>query len=180
MLSILAGLWLAVKAEARRARRDDAAVPGAARMGPRRCRHGAPRAEVVHRGGWPGVWRDQLRRPRRRTADLAAPVDLSHVSTVLCHTGNISYRTGAPAAWADVAGAVEGFVEAPALAADLKRHVETHGIDPEKQRFMLGEWLTLDGDAIASVASGNPASFEQARSLETETQRPPYRIPEAV
>jgi len=116
----------------------------------------------------------------RRSADLAAPVDVSHVSTVLCHAGNLSYRTGAQAPWSAVAKAVEATGEGAALAADLKRHVEVHGVDVERHPFTLGEWLTLDGDTVAGVGSGDPARLAEARFLEKETQRPPYVIPETV
>jgi len=116
----------------------------------------------------------------RRKTDLRAPIETGHGSTSLCHYGNISYRTGRPAAWKDVQAAFEPVADAGSAIEGLGRHLAAQGIDPNRQRLTLGPWLDLaaDRDGIAGVAGGDPALLAKARSFLQEPQRPPYVIPE--
>jgi len=116
----------------------------------------------------------------RDRSRMAAPVDLSHVATTLCHYGNISYRLGESARVEQVRRSPEQAAGFPDFVSDLKTHVETHGVDLDRHRFTLGPWLDLAGDELAAVEGGDPAKLAHGRHLLKETQRPPYQIPDTV
>lgn len=116
----------------------------------------------------------------RRTQDLRAPIETGHGSTSLCHYGNISYRTGRPAAWKDVQAAFEPVADARSAIEGLGKHLAARGIDPDRQRLTLGPWLELEAgrDGIAGVQGGDASLLARARSFLQEPMRPPYVIPD--
>jgi len=118
----------------------------------------------------------------RNASELAAPVQIGHVSASICHYGNISLRVGRPADASTIAQALEKIPAAATLTAGLQKHLGVHGIDLTKQPLTLGEWLEVDAaqDTVASVGSGDQARLERARYLVHEAQRPPFVIPEQV
>lgn len=121
----------------------------------------------------------QAVRSRNRTR-MAAPIDLSHVATTLCHYGNISYRLGGKVGVGQARRSAEQATGFPDIVSDLKTHLEVHGVDLDRHRFTVGPWLDLEGDALAAVEGGDPARLEHGRYLLKETQRPPYQIPDTV
>ncbi len=118
----------------------------------------------------------------RRKADLAAPVEVGHLSAALCHYGNISYRVGDTAPSARIAETLGEFPAAQEIHRELQAHLGVHGVDLAKQPFRTGPWLQLDaiGDSITRVDSPREDALERARYLLRETQRPPYVIPDQV
>jgi hypothetical protein len=118
----------------------------------------------------------------RRKQDIAAPVEVGHLSASLCHFGNISYRVGEPAPAARINESIGALPAAADMHRELEQHLGVHGIDLAKQPFRVGPWLQLDalGDSIRAVASQNETALDRARFLLRETQRPPYVIPESV
>lgn len=115
----------------------------------------------------------------RKTSDLNAPILEGHVSSAVCHLGNISYRLGRPgnaqacqATLGDRPPVAEGF---PRLVKSL----EGIGVDLDKTPFALGPWLELDtttGD-ILKAGDGDVGQLDQARRLARGTQRAPYLFP---
>lgn len=118
----------------------------------------------------------------RRKQNLAAPVEVGHLSASLCHFGNISYRVGASAPTSAIDAAIGEFSAVAGIHRELQTHLGVHGIDLQQQPFRLGPWLTIDaiGDGIAAVGSQNEGTLERARFHLKDTQRPPFVIPEQV
>lgn len=118
----------------------------------------------------------------RRAEDLAAPATVGHASASMCHYGNISLRVGEAASPAEIDQALGNVPAAAKAARAMQDHLKVHGVDLEKQKLTLGEWLDLEpeSDKIVKVSSGNEAKLERARYLVHEAQRPPYAIPEQV
>ena len=108
-----------------------------------------------------------------------APILEGHVSSAVCHLGNVSYRLGRPgdaracqAALGDRPPVAEGF---PRLVKSL----EGIGVDLDKTPFSLGPWLELDTRTgeIQGAAGGDAGQLEQARRLARGTQRAPWVFP---
>jgi hypothetical protein len=118
----------------------------------------------------------------RRKQDLAATVEIGHLSASLCHYGNISYRVGDNAPTSRIDDALGAVPVAGEIHRELQQHLGIHEIDLTKQPFRLGSWLELDavGDGIVGVDSQDEHALERARFLLREVQRPPYVIPEHV
>jgi predicted dehydrogenase len=118
----------------------------------------------------------------RRKEDLAAPVEVGHLSASLCHYGNISYRVGDAAPGARINEALGAVPAAGEIYRELQQHLTVHEVDLAKHPFRLGSWLQLDaiGDSITAVDSQNESALERARFLLREVQRRPYVIPEQV
>jgi predicted dehydrogenase len=118
----------------------------------------------------------------RRKQDLAATVEIGHLSASLCHYGNISYRVGDTAPTSRIDDALGAVPVAGEIHRELQQHLGIHEIDLTKQPFQLGAWLELDaaGDSIVGVDSQDEHALERARFLLREVQRPPYVIPEQV
>jgi predicted dehydrogenase len=77
-----------------------------------------------------------------RKEDLHADVLEGHISTAICHAGNVSYRLGKPAKVGDMKAAVK---EAPLFAEMFDRmlvHLKAHDVDADSTT--LGPWLECD------------------------------------
>jgi hypothetical protein len=104
---------------------------------------------------------------------LAADVEEGHVSSALCHMGNISHRLGARnggVELGDFAG-VRWFTEA---VGRMQAHLQANGVDPGSEPLTMGRVLTIDtvGDRILDD--------EQASALVRGSHRPPFVVTEEV
>ena len=103
---------------------------------------------------------------------LNAEILVGHVSTAICHTGNISYRLGEKASRRQMQTRL---AEAPLFLPVLERfleHLTAHGIDVEAPTVTLGPWLSIDTEKECFQAN------EAANRLVRGTYRAPYTVPE--
>lgn len=111
---------------------------------------------------------DAVRRGSRET--LNADVEVGHVSTAVCHAGNVSYRVGRAAPEREQRAAVEAI---PLWAEAYERfaaHLKANEIDIDAAT--LGPWIQVD-------ATGE--SFEgpvEARRLARWSYREEYAVPD--
>lgn len=97
-----------------------------------------------------------------------------HISSALCHTGNISHRLGKAATPDEIREKLKGNKEAMETFARLAAHLEANGIDAKVDKLTLGEFLKMDPKTETFV--GNAA----ADKMLTRPYRAPYIVPEKV
>lgn len=110
----------------------------------------------------------------RKKEDLNADILQGHLSTSLCHIGNISWRLGQPTAAADVRAALSGFKTQEDAAATLDRtlgHLRENDVDIDATKLTLGAVLELEGDREAFVNNS------QADALLAREYRKPFVVP---
>jgi predicted dehydrogenase len=110
----------------------------------------------------------------RRVEDLHADILEGHLSSALCHTGNISYRLGAkknPDEIKEVIKADRGMTE---TFERMSLHLAKNGVDITKDKVTLGVPLKMNGKTEKFI--GNAA----ADKLLTRNYRAPYIVPENV
>jgi predicted dehydrogenase len=112
----------------------------------------------------------------RKVEDNMAPVEGGHLSSALCHMGNISYRLGKETPLAQVAEKVKGDKEAMDSLDRMKDHLVKNGMDLDKIAPVLGPVLTMDPKT--EKFTGTLA--EEANKLATRAYRAPYVVPEQV
>jgi predicted dehydrogenase len=122
--------------------------------------------QVSHHQNWiTGV---RSRKPDQLNAEILE----GHLSSALCHTGNISYRLGKKQA----PGAILEKVKADKNAADsyerMVEHLKKNDVDIEKDNLTLGEFLTMDPKTEKFVGNAD------ADKLLTRDYRKPYVVPE--
>ncbi|HXG46131.1 MAG TPA: Gfo/Idh/MocA family oxidoreductase [Methylomirabilota bacterium] len=97
----------------------------------------------------------------RKHTDLAADILEGHLSSALCHTGNVSYRLGRKAATGEIQEAVKGN---PAVSEALGRcleHLAANNVDLAATPLTLGVPLVMDPRTerfIGSAAASTPAA----------------------
>jgi hypothetical protein len=82
-------------------------------------------------------------RSGRREA-LNAEVLEGHLSTAVCHTGNISYRLGKEASRQEMLAQVRDIPIFNAMFDRLIEHLAAHQIDIDAGTVTLGPWLEID------------------------------------
>jgi predicted dehydrogenase len=105
-----------------------------------------------------------------RPEDLNAEVEVGHVSTSVCHTGNISYRVGAVAPASRQRAAV---ADIPVLAEMYDRfvaHLKANEINVDSAT--LGPWLEIDRE------NERVREHERANELVRGYYRDPYVVPD--
>jgi predicted dehydrogenase len=110
----------------------------------------------------------------RKVKDLNADILEGHLSSALCHTGNISYRLGLKSWPHDIKAALQSEPGAADTYARMAEHLAANGVDIDFDRLTLGPVLTM-----------NPGKERFTRNSEADAMlrrsgRPPFVIPERV
>ncbi|MHC4602245.1 MAG: gfo/Idh/MocA family oxidoreductase, partial [Planctomycetota bacterium] len=107
-----------------------------------------------------------------RREDLNAEVLEGHLSTAVCHTGNISYRLGRKATKDKMHTQVRDIPNFNDMFHRLLEHLAAHEVDVDARTVTLGPWLEVDRQN--ECFKGN----EQANRLVRGFYREPYIVPD--
>jgi predicted dehydrogenase len=80
----------------------------------------------------------------RKPGDLNAEIEEGHLSSALCHTGNISYQLGQKLAPEAIRDRLKDQPEALESFGRLAEHLEANGINLSATPARLGAWLTMN------------------------------------
>ncbi len=110
----------------------------------------------------------------RKTSDLTADILEGHLSSALCHTGNLSYRLGSPHSRDEIADAVKNKKKVSEALLRVEEHLAANDVDFTKTPARLGVLLEMD-PKTERFADNN-----EANQLLTREYRKPFVVPEKV
>ena len=110
----------------------------------------------------------------RKHTDLNADILEGHLSSALCHTGNVSHRLGAHRSPEEIREAIQGDKEAAESFGRMMEHIAANEVDLQETPLSLGVPLRM-----------NPKTERFRRNREanlmlTREYREPYVVPENV
>ena len=108
----------------------------------------------------------------RKREDLHADILEGHLSSALCHTGNISYRLGAAAADGEIRERIRADRDAEATYERMLEHLRANQVDLNATRLTLGPVLKMDPSTERFL------DHDDANSLLTRNYRQPFVVPE--
>jgi predicted dehydrogenase len=112
----------------------------------------------------------------RKVSDLNADILEGHLSSALCHMGNISHRLGKETSRDQVMEIIKGNAEMEDSFERLQEHLLLNGVDVKATPRILGPSLTMDPEKEIFV--GDLAI--EANGLVSRNYREPFIVPEAV
>ena len=110
----------------------------------------------------------------RKESDLNAPIEAGHLSSALCHLGNVSYRLGQKASFSDKTKRFGENKEAYETFARFEEHLAGNGVKLENTSYQLGRSLRIDPKTETFV------NDKEADALLTRAYRAPFVVPEKV
>jgi len=110
----------------------------------------------------------------RNTADLSAEILEGHLSSALCHTGNISYRLGLTRDQNEIREQVKGHAAGAETLARMEEHLAVNGVDLKATPMTIGPWLEMNPQTERFT------NDDSANSLLTRIYRQPFVVPEKV
>lgn len=110
----------------------------------------------------------------RKKEDLNADILEGHLSSALCHLGNISYRLGKQADPDELHAALKTDSAAAETLARMEEHLAANGVDLKQTKLSIGPTLAFDPKAERFI--GN----DKANELITRPYRPSFVVPEKV
>jgi hypothetical protein len=110
----------------------------------------------------------------RKQEDLNADILDGHLSSALCHLGNISYRLGAPALVGDMVKKFSPDAEALETLDRFQQHLRDNKVDPETTQVTVGPKLMLKGEVFAGDRS------DEANKMLSREYRAPYIVPKTA
>jgi hypothetical protein len=112
----------------------------------------------------------------RRTADLRAPMSEAHVSSALCHLGNISHQVGHTAPQDELRERIKGDASLAEACDRMLTHLSVNEVDLEKTPLTLGAPLAVD----AALERFTGAGAAPANALLTRDYRAPFVVPQVA
>ncbi len=112
----------------------------------------------------------------RRISDIKTDILQGHLSTSLCHMGNISYRLGTESSNEQVREAIKGDPDTTEALGRLEGHLAVNGVSLKKTPAVLGPWLRMD----SSNERFRGKFSRRANKLLTRDYREPFVVPEKV
>lgn len=109
----------------------------------------------------------------RKTADLNAPIVQGHVSSAVCHLGNISYRLGAGAPLTTAKSVLAESKLANETLARIEQHLAANEVDLNKTPLRVGRQLSVE-------TQREVISDTEARMLARGKYREPYVLKEVT
>jgi predicted dehydrogenase len=110
----------------------------------------------------------------RKHTDLNADILEGHLSSALCHTGNISYRLGAKRSPDEIKDEIKRNEVAMEALDRMLEHLAKNGVDLKKTPLTMGEFLRMDPKKETFIRN------RAANELLTRNYRAPYVVPEKV
>lgn len=110
----------------------------------------------------------------RKHTDLRADILEGHLSSALCHTGNISHRLGKPLSPEGIRDAVKADRDLAESLERMETHLGANQVDLQKSPLILGEALKMNPKTERFI--NNP----RADQLLTREYRRPFVVPEKV
>ena len=104
--------------------------------------------------------------------ELNGDVLEGHLSTAVCHMGNISYRVGKRASRAEMLRQVKGIPVWEEMFNRLVEYLRRHDIDLDKQTAVLGPWL------VRKPGAERFHGHEAANRLVRGHYREPFGVPD--
>ena len=115
----------------------------------------------------------------RKSSDLFAECEETHISSALCHTGLISHQLGQQMHDTDVREAIKSDSLLAGRYAAMEEHLRLNDVDLSKETISLGPWLKFNPDS--EQFEGNDQGIDaKANKLATRVYRAPYIVPENV
>ncbi len=110
----------------------------------------------------------------RKHTDLHADILEGHLSSALCHTGNISYRLGKQGSPDEIREGLKASKEATETFGRMAEHLAANNVDLKETKASLGVFLKMDPKTERFI--GN----DQANAMLTRDYRKPYVVPDKV
>jgi hypothetical protein len=110
----------------------------------------------------------------RKTADLNGKILDGHISSALCHTGNISYLLGKKATPGEMREKIKGDKEATDSLERLVTHLGANDVNLDVDKLTLGAFLKMNPTTEKFIDNA------AADKLLTREYRKPYVVPEKV
>ncbi len=110
----------------------------------------------------------------RNPKELNAEILEGHLSSALCHTGNISYRLGAEKRPEEILEAVKANKAATETFDRMQEHLAKNNVDLQKSQATLGVFLEMDPETEKFKEN------EAADALLTRMYRKPFVVPAKV
>jgi predicted dehydrogenase len=110
----------------------------------------------------------------RKSSDLHADITEGHLSSALCHTGNISYKLGKQRSPDKIKDALKKNDIMSECWERMREHLSANGVDLKKTPVRLGAFLKMDTKTQKFV--GNT----KANRLLTREYRKPFVVPAKV
>lgn len=110
----------------------------------------------------------------RDIKDLHADILEGHLSSALCHTGNISYRLGKETPASEIENKLKDNKAALETYERFKEHLAANDVELKDHKPILGEFLEMDPKTERFTNS------EQANALLKRNYRAPYVVPDKV
>jgi predicted dehydrogenase len=108
----------------------------------------------------------------RKQSEVHAPVIDGHLSSALCHTGNISHRLGEPHTAADILSSVTSNETLHDSLTRMFAHLRANAIEVDKPVITVGAELTMD------PRSERFANNDAANELLRRQDRKSFAVPE--
>jgi predicted dehydrogenase len=108
----------------------------------------------------------------RRVEDLNADILEGHLSSALCHTGNISYRLGKKESTGEIFEKIKGDDFASESFERMKEHLAKNEVDLKENQLALGVPLKFDTKTEKAVEN------DDANALVRPKFREPFVVPE--
>jgi predicted dehydrogenase len=110
----------------------------------------------------------------RKHTDLNADILEGHLSSALCHTGNISYRLGRKQKQGEIRDAIKSNAQLTESTERMIEHLAANGVDLDATPVQLGAALTMDPKSERFLG------HDAANEMLTRPYRKPYIVPEKV
>ena len=110
----------------------------------------------------------------RKHTELKADILEGHLSSALCHTGNISYRLGKQSSPDEIREAIKADKDATESFGRMQEHLAANDVDLKKTKATLGVFLKMDPKTERFLDN------DKANQLLSRGYRKPYVAPEKV
>jgi len=114
----------------------------------------------------------------RKTENLYADCEETHISSALCHTGLISHRLGEALSRDEISERIADDELLSERFGSMADHLGKNGVDVNEDRIVLGPMVKFNPET--EWAEGNGDLDETANFLATRRYRDPFVVPEVL